>query len=441
MQQVSVRPVVDDYELLDVLGGGGMATVWRARRRGSAGREVALKVLHAHLQRDERAVERFLREARIGARVRHAHVVPVLEVVRSKDTLALAVELVDGGSIASLSRVTRPPPRVVFRLLDDLLGGLSALHALEDDGVPLNVVHRDVSPENVLVGRDGVARLSDFGIARGTRDTKLTATGSLHGKLPYVAPEQARGDAVDARADVWAAGVVAYELVTGRAFLSDSLDVTAALRRLIEGRYPRLESSAPAAIAEAIDRALELDATDRWPDAETFRRRLQAAAELEDEGLADAVEVAAWVEAARGGMPTSEAPADVESPTSRALPSRPRRAVLVVASTVVLGLATLAVVLATAEPRPAASVPSTPLVPPVAPAPRPLLAPVAPAPAAATNEVGTVYADPPPTPPNPVRRAASRRRAVTVRSASPPPTPTTTEVPRSPLASNPYERR
>jgi hypothetical protein len=142
-------------------------------------------------------------------------------------------------------------------------------------------------------------------------------------------------------------------------------------------------------------------------------------------------------------MPTSEAavPAN-EPPTSmaRALPSRARRAVLVVASTVVLGLVTLAFVLATAEPRPAASVPTTTLVPPVAPTPRLFLAPAsAPAPAAATNEVRV--AEPPPAAPNPVRRAASRRAAVADRSASPPPTPTTTEAPRSPLAGNPYERR
>lgn len=299
MPEVSSRPTFDDYELLDVLGGGGMATVWRARKRGSVGREVALKVLHAHLSRDERAVERFLREARIGSRVRHTNVVPVLEVVRSDDTLALAVELVDGGSIASLARHRPPPPRVAFRLLDDLLRGLSALHALEDEGQPLNVVHRDVSPENVLVGRDGVARLADFGIARAGADTKLTATGSVHGKLPYVAPEQARGHVVDARADVWAAGVVAYELVTARPFLPLGLDVSAALRALVEGRYPRVEASAPAAIAEAIDRALEVEPELRWPDADSFRRRLLAAAELEDEGLADAVEVAAWVTAAR----------------------------------------------------------------------------------------------------------------------------------------------
>lgn len=299
MPEVSSRPTFDDYELLDVLGGGGMATVWRARKRGAVGREVALKVLHAHLRRDARAVERFLREARIGSRVRHTNVVPVLEVVRSRDTIALAVELVDGGSIASLMRHRPPPPRVVFRLLDDLLRGLAALHALEDDGEALNVVHRDVSPENVLVGRDGVARLADFGIARAGADTKLTATGSVHGKLPYVAPEQALGHAVDARADVWAAGVVAYELVTARPFLPLELDVSAALRALVEGRYPRVEASAPAAIAEAIDRALELDPERRWPDADTFRRRLLAAAELEDEGLADAVEVTAWVAAAR----------------------------------------------------------------------------------------------------------------------------------------------
>ena len=202
-----------------------MATVYLARLSGVGGfqRFVAIKRLHPHLAREPEFIEMFLDEARLAARIHHPNVVPILEVGASEEGYYLVMEYVEGDTLARLlarsAQTGRAPARPVgLRVIIDMLAGLHAAHELkDDDGKPLGIVHRDVSPQNVLVGVDGSSRLTDFGVARATSKLSTTRTGQLKGKLAYMAPEQARGAKdIDRRADVFAAGVVLWEVLACR---------------------------------------------------------------------------------------------------------------------------------------------------------------------------------------------------------------------------------
>jgi eukaryotic-like serine/threonine-protein kinase len=201
---------------------GGMASIHLAT--DARGRRVAVKVLHAHLAEDPHMRRMFLHEARLAERLAHPNVVRVYGHGDDPRLGAyLVMEYVRGADLAGVlkaasARRRRVDPRVVCRLLVDVCRGLHAAHGLRgEDGEPLHLVHRDVSPHNVLVGDDGVARLTDFGIAKSDERYTLTRPGQLKGKLSYMAPEQlAQEDDTDQRADVFAAGVVLWEEI-GRA--------------------------------------------------------------------------------------------------------------------------------------------------------------------------------------------------------------------------------
>src|SRR5262249_8326034 len=156
----------------------------------------------------------------LAVRVRHPNVVPVLDVAEDPLGIYLVMEYIDGDSLDGLRRSgyaqNRPMPlRVAMRILVDALHGLHAAHELrDDDGKPFELVHRDFSPHNVLVGTDGIARLADFGIARPKSRQGTTQVGTVKGKIEYMAPEQARGLALDRRCDIWAAGIVAWEVLS-----------------------------------------------------------------------------------------------------------------------------------------------------------------------------------------------------------------------------------
>ena len=211
------------YRILAPIAAGGMGTVYVAKVSGAGGfeRRVALKVLHSHLAFDESFVSMFLDEARLAARIHHPNVVATIDVIEEPE-LAIVMELVNGAHLGALSRRAKQsgkiiPPSVVLRVIIDALAGLGAAHELTDEnGQSLGLVHRDVSPQNILVGADGIARLTDFGVARA--EARLTATrdGSVKGKLGYMAPEQVAGEDVDLRADLFAMGVVLWEAIAGR---------------------------------------------------------------------------------------------------------------------------------------------------------------------------------------------------------------------------------
>src|SRR5215472_1683440 len=218
------RPLVfGRYRLHGVIASGGMATVHYGRLLGPVGfaRTVAIKRLHAQFAQDPEFVAMFVDEARLAARIHHPNVVQTLDVVMEGGELLLVMDYVPGESLAHCLRAlisvrTPIPADIVSAIGCAVLHGLHAAHeATGDTGQPLLIVHRDVSPQNVLVGADGVPRLIDFGVARAEGRVQLTREGQLKGKLAYMAPEQLRGTGeVDRRTDVYAAGVVLWETLT-----------------------------------------------------------------------------------------------------------------------------------------------------------------------------------------------------------------------------------
>src|ERR1700722_19538002 len=222
-----------------------MATVHLGRLLGHVGfaRTVAIKRLHPKFAQDPDFVSMFLDEARLAARIRHPNVVPTIDVVATSGELFLVMEYVQGESLARLVRISRDKdtlisPNVVTTIMAAVLQGLHAAHEARDErGDPLGIVHRDVSPQNILVGTDGMARVLDFGVAKAAGRIQTTRDGQLKGKLGYMAPEQIQGREVDRRTDVYAAGVVLWEVLTRqRLFFADNeaMVMRAVLERVVE---------------------------------------------------------------------------------------------------------------------------------------------------------------------------------------------------------------
>ncbi len=222
---------VGRYALYGAIAAGGMATVHLGRLIGPVGfsRTVAIKRLHAQFAADPEFVSMFLDEARLAARIRHPNVVPTLDVVATGGELFLVMEYVPGESIGRLARALRErqqtiPLRILSAIMAGVLHGLHAAHEARDErGQPLGIVHRDISPQNVLVGTDGAARILDFGVAKAVGRVQTTRDGQIKGKLSYMPPEQLRGASVTLQSDIYAAGVMLWELVTGqRLFTGDN---------------------------------------------------------------------------------------------------------------------------------------------------------------------------------------------------------------------------
>jgi serine/threonine-protein kinase len=248
------------YLLFDEIAAGGMATVHVARLMGPIGfaRTVAIKQIHRHLAKDEKVRSMFIDEARMAARVRHPNVVSVLDVIASDGELLLVMDYVHGESLSRLappsSEGTWPVPvPIASAILIGVLHGLHAAHEAKDEkGQPLQLVHRDVSPQNILVGQDGVPRVVDFGIAKAAGRIQTTAEGQLKGKARYLAPEQVLDAAVDRRADLYAASVVLWELLAGRR-LFDGGGAASTLRQVLSPTYEAPSRHAPAVPVE-VDR-------------------------------------------------------------------------------------------------------------------------------------------------------------------------------------------
>jgi serine/threonine protein kinase len=216
---------LDRYELLCPIAEGGMATVWIARRTGSkAGFEklVAIKTILPKFAADVRFQRMFVAEARLASRIEHINVAQILDVGEQQEMTYLVMEYVDGEALSKVHRAlgrkgTLIPPGILLRIMADACAGLHAAHDLHDEhGALLGVVHRDVSPQNVLVSRTGIVKLIDFGIAVARdRFGADTNAGQLKGKVHYMAPEHVLGRPVDRRTDVWAAGAVLHHLLSG----------------------------------------------------------------------------------------------------------------------------------------------------------------------------------------------------------------------------------
>ena len=268
------------YEVLAQLASGGMATVYAARAQGVAGFErlVAIKVLHPHLAHDDEFISMFLDEARLAARIRHPNVVPTLDISDSQgDGYFLVMEYIEGDHFGSLLREAARagknlPPGVALRVVVDALEGLGAAHMLAGaDGKALGIVHRDISPHNILVGSDGIARITDFGVAKAEVRLSSTRDGQFKGKLAYMAPEQASTGFADQRSDLFGMGVVLWESLVGRR-LFKAENNGELLNRLLYADIPAPSEYVPelAPLDGVLAKALERDAAARFQTAAEF---------------------------------------------------------------------------------------------------------------------------------------------------------------------------
>ncbi|WP_437634101.1 protein kinase domain-containing protein [Sorangium sp. So ce854] len=299
---VLLGPVVAGHDVLLEIASGGMATAYLARRAGVAGLErlVVLKRVHRHLRAQPEVLDMLRDEARLAALIRHPHVVSVEDVIEANGELLLVMPYVEAVPLAALIEGAagageRLPPAVAARVLADVLSGLHAAHEARDlKGRPLDVVHRDVSPRNVLVGADGRSLLIDFGIAKAARRAAVTRSGVLKGTFSYMAPEQLRGARdVDRRADLFAAGAVLHEALTGAA-LFDGQDEASVLLGILADEIEAPSARAPGVPPEldrVVLRALARDRDERFPTAADFQEALERALPP-----APAREVAALVE-------------------------------------------------------------------------------------------------------------------------------------------------
>lgn len=284
----SVQPtVLGRYVLYDEIGAGGMATIHLARHAGPLGfaRTVAVKRLHPQFARDPEFVAMFLDEARLAACINHPNVAAMLDVVTGPDALCLVMEYLEGEDLAQLiarhKASQRGPvaPDLAVALVTDALRGLHAAHEATDGaGQPLKLVHRDVSPQNLFVAVDGTVRVLDFGIAKANARAQVTREGQVKGKLAYMSPEQIRSQPVDRRTDIFAAGIVLWELLTAkRLFLRRDVGATV---HDIMSRQRRPPSDVAPGIPTELDaivlRALAIDAEQR------FHTAAEMAAALED---------------------------------------------------------------------------------------------------------------------------------------------------------------
>jgi len=289
------------YELARELASGGMASVHLGRIHGAKGfsRVVAIKRILPEYAGKPDFVQMFVNEARLAARVRHPSVVATLDAFEHDGELLLVMEFVNGLSLAKLvmlaqDRGQRVPLRVAAAIVAGSLRGLHAAHEARDEtGRSLTIVHRDFSPQNVLVARDGLARVLDFGVAKAVDQARpLTMFGEFKGKLTYAAPEQVRFHDVSRATDIYAAGIVLWELATGRRRYG-SLSHSAILKCLLEETVPLASSVAPE-VPPALDRIVE-QATQREPQAR-YRSAAEMARDIEEHlSAATAPEVAAWV--------------------------------------------------------------------------------------------------------------------------------------------------
>jgi serine/threonine-protein kinase len=288
------------YTLYDEIASGGMAAVHIGRAHGGAGfsKTVAVKRLHAQFAREPDVRAMFQDEARLSARIQHTNVVQVLDVVESGSEVFMVMEYVHGEALSTLLLMTRQrrelvPDPIIATVISGMLHGLHAAHVAKgDDGVPLNIVHRDVSPHNLLIGVDGVPRVIDFGIAMAAKRSQNTREGQLKGKLTYMSPEQLREEPVSSKTDVYAVGVMLWECLAGRK-LFDSDEPVTNYMRILAGEIPRPSMLDPRVSHELEDvamRALSLDPSARFATARDMALHIERVAQL-----APAATVATWM--------------------------------------------------------------------------------------------------------------------------------------------------
>jgi len=273
------------YVLLERIASGGMAEVFRAAAVGSAGfsKMLAIKRMLPHLLTREDFVTMLVDEAKIAATLNHPNILQVLDLGEAGGQYFVAMEFVAGRTLmqvlaAALQKGVRLPQQFSLYVVAQALDGLAYAHQKTDAlGAPMNIIHRDVSPQNIMVSFDGTVRLADFGIAKAAqRTTTDTAAGSIKGKPGYLAPEQITGDAIDQRVDIYAMGVVLHEMLSMRRMRRGSDDMKVLLE-VFNGTYARFEETGvevPEDVANAVYRALEPNPLHRWQTAGELARVL-----------------------------------------------------------------------------------------------------------------------------------------------------------------------
>ena len=324
----STDRMVGRCEMFDEIAAGATARIHLGRMLGaeSFSRTVAVKRLHPQYALNPEFVAAFLDEARIVARIRHPNVVPILDLVEEEGDLFIIMEYVEGINFGQLGRAAkelgeRVPPGVAARTVAGALNGLHAAHeATNEKGQALGVVHRDVSPENILVGVDGFPRMLDFGVARARGRLSSSRSGQLKGHLSFMAPEQLLAEPLDRRTDVFAASIVLYQALTGlQLFAAD--DIRALKDKLLEMPIEapsKVVPGLPRKFDAIVLRGLERKPAKRWKSAQDMAEALEAVG-----GLAPHREVGEWVRRL-GAARLAELAAKVSALEVKPLAKRPK---------------------------------------------------------------------------------------------------------------------
>ncbi|NOU31766.1 MAG: serine/threonine protein kinase [Polyangiaceae bacterium] len=315
------------YALFERVSSGGMGSVHIGRMRGNGGfgRIVAIKRLHAHLAQETAFRVAFVDEARTASRIHHANVVQMLDVIEG-DEVFLVMEFVHGDVLSRLtstlaSRKERMPVRIALGIMSQALQGLHAAHSARDEsGHPLGVIHRDVSPQNILVGIDGIVRLIDFGVAKANGRLVTTEDGSVKGKIAYMAPEYLKGEDIGPSVDIFSAALVLWELLAGRR-VYEGQEERQIVFMAVHGAVRKLSKVAPdisSDIEELVMRGLEPQ-----PQAR-YRSAMEFASALESTGLcASGIEIGRWLQEVSESVVTQRAMiARVETIPSESLEDR-----------------------------------------------------------------------------------------------------------------------
>lgn len=342
------------YELLQRIGMGGMAEVWVARTYGAQGfvKELVIKRILEQFNEDPDFVSMFINEARLASRLQHTNIVQIFDFDQVDGVYYIAMELVDGPDLRRVQatarrRELRVPQTLAVHVGVEGLKGLHYAHTRVERGRPLGIVHRDISPHNLLLSYAGEVKITDFGIAKVAALASATRTGMVKGKLTYMSPEQVRGDVIDARADIYALGIVLWELLTGRRLyegVGSEGELVAAARRGAVPKLVEVASEVPPGLIAVVERMLAAETDQRFTSAadalaelsafagatdglevsDYLRRLLPAGAEREQRGLT-AIEQPGSVAVASPDAPTGtvEPAAAPDAPTARASAEEP----------------------------------------------------------------------------------------------------------------------
>ncbi len=302
---VEIKPgtMLGGYRVLSHLTKGGMGSLYVARKDGPGGfaRDVVLKVVHRELSLDDEFVRLFLQEARLSVAIRHPNVVHVEDLGQAGNTYFIVMELFEGVSLSRVLKrmraVEQPfPTAIAVYIARCLADGMHAAHETTDrQGRPLDIVHRDATPHNVLVGRNGQVKLIDFGIAKARTATVYTQKGMVRGKIAYLAPEQVWGRPVDRRTDIYALGAVIYEMLAGRRLVeaNNQAELFAKIREPDHAPLRTFRPELPAELDQAVMRALAPSPDQRYATAREMREALMdaypAALRTDAENLAPVV--------------------------------------------------------------------------------------------------------------------------------------------------------